>query len=314
MNNKCYIGKSENITTRMINHIHSLNNGTNKNFHLQSAFNLYGCDNFIIGVVEILNENDDINERERYWIEYYKSYKREHGYNLTKGGDGGNSYVDCMTEEEKIIHYQKHKEIRTGSNNAIYGKHLLHKGNTQRYFSDDEIEECLKDGWIMGVADYIKEEESKRNSGKNNPFYGKHHSQEVIDKINETKRNNNLTGKGKLQYYKDNQIKMINPEDVKQYEEEGWVHGTPSYIIEKIKNTKKLFPKSHKWSEEFYKKRSKCFMYNEMKFYGLPRLIKYLRENGYPNISRKGIENLIKGKTRSYPGLLGKIQIIKEDM
>ena len=31
-------------------------------------------------------ENDDLNEREIYWIKKYNTY--ENGYNMTKGGDG----------------------------------------------------------------------------------------------------------------------------------------------------------------------------------------------------------------------------------
>jgi len=314
IDNKCYIGKSEDLQTRMMNHIKSLNNGTNKNKHMQAAFTLYGASNFIIGIIEELGETDNINEREKYWINYYKSNQRQFGYNMTEGGDGGNSYVDCMSDEEKKKHYEKHKEIRRGKNNCNYGKHLFHKGDYQKYFSDNEIEQCIQDGWTMGAADYIKEKLSKRNAGVNNPFYGKHHSQEVIDRINETKKNNNFTPKGKLQYYKEDKIKMIDLKDVEQYEREGWVHGTPSHIAEKIKNTKKLHPISHKWDEKSYKKHSRCFMYENNKYYGMPKLIEYLRKNGYPSISRKGIENLINGKTRLYSSLLGKIQIIKEDI
>lgn len=48
----------------------------------------YGIENFEISLVE---ETDNPNEREIYWIEHLGSFK--HGYNATKGGDG-KRYLD----------------------------------------------------------------------------------------------------------------------------------------------------------------------------------------------------------------------------
>lgn len=41
-------------------------------------------------VLEFIDPNDrkKLSERERYWISYYKSNKREYGYNVTEGGEG----------------------------------------------------------------------------------------------------------------------------------------------------------------------------------------------------------------------------------
>lgn len=48
----------------------------------------YGIENFIIEEVE---QTDSPEDRERYWIEYYGSFKN--GYNATLGGDG-RPYID----------------------------------------------------------------------------------------------------------------------------------------------------------------------------------------------------------------------------
>lgn len=60
-----------------------------------SAIQKYGWDNF---THEILEENiktlEEANEREKYWIAYYHTYVNEphsSGYNVTRGGDGGDS-------------------------------------------------------------------------------------------------------------------------------------------------------------------------------------------------------------------------------
>ena len=56
----------------------------------------YGIENFTIEVIEEVADEQSLNEREIYWIEYYNSYG--HGYNATKGGDG--SY---RIDYEKVI-------------------------------------------------------------------------------------------------------------------------------------------------------------------------------------------------------------------
>lgn len=45
----------------------------------------YGIDNFSISVVEVV-DNSKLNEREQWWVSFYKTY--ETGYNATRGGDG----------------------------------------------------------------------------------------------------------------------------------------------------------------------------------------------------------------------------------
>lgn len=50
--------------------------------------NKYGIENFSIETIE---ETDEPEEREKYWIEHYGSFK--YGYNATTGGDG-KPYVD----------------------------------------------------------------------------------------------------------------------------------------------------------------------------------------------------------------------------
>lgn len=48
----------------------------------------YGAENFTIEEIE---KTDNPEDRERYWIEYFSSFKN--GYNATIGGDG-RPYID----------------------------------------------------------------------------------------------------------------------------------------------------------------------------------------------------------------------------
>lgn len=81
INHKIYIGQTNNIKRRFSEH---KARGYEINSHkaLYYAFDKYGVENFKF---EIIEETEDYNEREKYWIKYYDSYKN--GYNMTEGGD-----------------------------------------------------------------------------------------------------------------------------------------------------------------------------------------------------------------------------------
>jgi hypothetical protein len=51
--------------------------------------NKYGIENFELALIENA-EAELLDERERYWIEYYDTYKN--GYNATLGGEGKTLY------------------------------------------------------------------------------------------------------------------------------------------------------------------------------------------------------------------------------
>ena len=90
LNEKCYIGKTDTNTIegRFKEHIKDSRKYTDR--PLYRAFNKYGIENFKIEEIEECNINNSC-EREKYWIEYYGSFK--YGYNATLGGDG-KAYID----------------------------------------------------------------------------------------------------------------------------------------------------------------------------------------------------------------------------
>ena len=82
-NNKIYIGQTiQNPKQRWRHHLEEAKLGSDLKFH--KALRKYGKDLFSWEVLEIVNENE-LNEREKYWISYFDSYKN--GYNSTEGGD-----------------------------------------------------------------------------------------------------------------------------------------------------------------------------------------------------------------------------------
>ena len=94
---KYYIGQSKNIRKRLLKHLQHVKNKWN--YPLYDSINKYGFENFEFLILEETTE-ENLDIREKYWIEYYKSF--ENGYNLTSGGKGTEYYKHTDITKKKI--------------------------------------------------------------------------------------------------------------------------------------------------------------------------------------------------------------------
>ena len=108
-NSKIYIGKTNSsIEHRFIEHCKDSKKNSTENRPLYKAMNKYGIENFKIELVEQC-ELEKASEREKYWIEYFGSFK--YGYNATLGGDG-KPYLDYD------LIYKTYQEVKNISKTA----------------------------------------------------------------------------------------------------------------------------------------------------------------------------------------------------
>lgn len=70
---------------------------------LRRAIEKYGKSNFSKEIIEECQTKELLNECEKYWIEYYDAYNSREFYNMTLGGDGGDTYSSHSDEEKHII-------------------------------------------------------------------------------------------------------------------------------------------------------------------------------------------------------------------
>lgn len=85
-----YVGKTTNFTRRKNEHFEQLRNNNHINKKLQSSFNKYGEENFVIQKISYDDiTKEELNEQEIYYINKYDSFYN--GFNLTLGGDGGDT-------------------------------------------------------------------------------------------------------------------------------------------------------------------------------------------------------------------------------
>lgn len=112
INDKVYVGKTTNtIEERFKQHIEDSTKRECEHRPLYNAINKYGASHFSIHLIEECDSSIE-NEREQYWIGYYKGY--EEGYNATRGGDGKCLYdYDIIKEllEQKISSKDIAKQI-----------------------------------------------------------------------------------------------------------------------------------------------------------------------------------------------------------
>ena len=95
INGQCYIGQSVDIKRRWQRHKNYPN--TNSNYPLYLAFKKYGLENFTFETLEEC-EIFELDEKEKYYIEYFNSYKK--GYNQTQGGSGSKGFTVKISLDE----------------------------------------------------------------------------------------------------------------------------------------------------------------------------------------------------------------------
>lgn len=94
INDKIYIGKKKSSVFLGNRYL-----GSGK--YIKDAVNKYGSDKFRVILLEWCTDKECLNNREIYWISYY----RDNGfklYNVTNGGDGGNTFLYLSTDDRRL--------------------------------------------------------------------------------------------------------------------------------------------------------------------------------------------------------------------
>jgi group I intron endonuclease len=179
INGKVYIGQSERLNEREREHFYRLNRGEHNNEHLQRAFNKHGKDNFIF---EIIEETDELDNREIHWINEYGGINSKLNYNLK----------DPLTMKWSDYTRVKKSKSIIGENNPNYGNTWTHeqkdelslkrKGLSLEERIGKEKADLAKQKMSNSQAGRkhpyeVKEKIRKANVGENNPAYGKGYRQ-----------------------------------------------------------------------------------------------------------------------------------------
>lgn len=109
---KIYVGSSLNIKRRIRNHINDLLKNKHHNIKLQRYVNKYRMSGFTISVLE-LTSKEKLLERELHFIKIKRSYKRKHGFNISKETDRPGTRINC----KKVTLVKNEKDYKFNSIN-----------------------------------------------------------------------------------------------------------------------------------------------------------------------------------------------------
>lgn len=155
-----YIGKTNNIERRKREHASCAYNENSTVYNTTWAKKIreYGIENFEFSILEEIHQNE-WEERERYWIEYYNTFKGR-GYNENSGGEGNRDYekildqnqieelIFALSETEEsydslIERFDISKTLLSNINNGLSYKHNRDYPLRKYYKSDEDYEKLI---------------------------------------------------------------------------------------------------------------------------------------------------------------------------
>ena len=120
VNGKIYVGKDE------ASRPYYMGSG----LLLRRALKKYGKENFIKEILEECSDRKTLSDREQWWINHLQCQNPTIGYNISKGGDGGDtlsSHPDLDIIKDKISHKMKSRKLSSSHKSKLSARM---KGNT----------------------------------------------------------------------------------------------------------------------------------------------------------------------------------------
>lgn len=189
INGKQYVGQTKgSLEQRWNQHKHYASHC----YALKAAISKYGADNFSIEQIDSANSREELNEKERYWIEKLNTLS-PNGYNLTTGGD-------CTTIcQETLDKMSKALQGHPVSEETREKLRVAHTGRQASEETKELISQRMKEQWEAGtrkghpMPDHLKEKLRELSLGRpswnkglppeQQPHFGKPKPKEVREKI-----------------------------------------------------------------------------------------------------------------------------------
>lgn len=195
INNKHYVGQSENIMVRWKDHKQKLKSNKHANKYLQHSWNKYGKHNFeFIILEETLFKL--LNEKEIFWCNKLESYYYQNGYNIKPAG----SFL--LSEESK----RKISLSKKGKKSTF--KNKKHSEKSKLKMSLSKKRKFLGELNPMYGKKHTQETKNKMSNsakckvGEKNNFYGKNHSNESKERMSKALTKHLLNDKQRNEIYK----------------------------------------------------------------------------------------------------------------
>lgn len=151
---------------------------------LNKAIKKYGRENFKKEILEECNSEEEVFNRERYWIDYYKACESKEYYNIAEGGHGGNTLKGLNQEQKQKRAYKLHiankgvklseehkKKIGLGRKGIIFSEEQKQKISKSKKGHKCYINWAPRKGkkYSLTTEQYLKHVETIRKA-KNKPI------------------------------------------------------------------------------------------------------------------------------------------------
>jgi len=127
VNNKCYIGSSNNVKKRLTEHKRCLRLGKHHSIKLQRAYTKYGFENFSFDIIKECNENDLLKHEQEFFILLAPEY------NILKIAGSFKGYKHTDETKEVLRQKRKNQIISPCSEET---KQKISAANKNRIFSN----------------------------------------------------------------------------------------------------------------------------------------------------------------------------------
>jgi len=127
INEKIYLGSTKDFYKRYHIHMSMLRGNYHDNDYFQKAWNKYGQSNFIFVILENVENNLELEQREQYWIDLTKCYDKSLGYNSRLKANNNSGFK--LTQETK----NNISKAKLGTKASAETKSKLSKFHTNRH-------------------------------------------------------------------------------------------------------------------------------------------------------------------------------------
>lgn len=255
INGKKYIGKHK--ADRFLGERY-LGSGT----ALVNAVRKYGVQNFRVRLIDTCQSNEDMIQKEMYWIKYYDAVKSNKYYNIVEGsspfeGSAANKngmYNKVSPNKGKIYIHKENQQLLIhrnewahyeqrgwllGKRKSFQGTTYVHNDIEELRVFPEEVSFYVSKGYVKGRKPYTSNQKGK-NAGKSHPAYNKiwvtngetnkHIHKYELDAFLAIGYRKGMTKqcRPRKYVYKDEIEKQVLVSELEEYLLNGWKLGRPS--------------------------------------------------------------------------------------
>lgn len=232
------------ITTNLVNGKKYIGQHVSPNFdknykgsgaHIKKAFKKYGKTFFDTEVLEWCSNQEELNEKEVYWIDKYNAVKSNAFYNILIGGYSlkgmsNPNYGKHPTEEtrKKMSESQRKKKLSDEAKKHISEGHIgtRHSEETKKKMSCSAKGE-KNPNYGKHPSEETRKKMSKVRKGERNPFYKHHHTEDTRQKMKDAWTIRRTRGK-KIWMNNGTEEKQVLISEVEKYSNCGYAKGRKS--------------------------------------------------------------------------------------